>query len=148
MQSSYTPLPEPRQPVVKKWMIYAGITVILILTALSIWGIFWVATNHPTTIEAMRDIMIIALSLGTCLMGIAMIIITVMIIRLVNLLEFEIKPILQQTNETIATVKGTTAFVGQNVVKPMTKVSGYAAGVRRGLKVLFGDAKITYLIKL
>ena len=141
MQSSYAPLPEPREVVVKKWMIYAGISVTLILTTLFIWGIVWVAINQPQIIEALRDIMIIALSLGMCLMGIAMILITVMVIRLVNLLEFEIKPILQQTNETISTVKGTTAFVSQNVVKPMTKVSGYVAGVRRSLQVLFGDVK-------
>jgi hypothetical protein len=141
MQSSYAPPPEPRKQVVQKWMIYAGIAVIVVLVTLLIWGIFWVSINHPETIEAMRDIMIIALSLGACLMGVAMIIITIMIIRLVNLIEFEIKPILQQTNETIGTVKGTTAFVSQNVIKPMTKVSGYTAGLRQGIRVLFGDAK-------
>ena len=141
MQSTVVPSPESRKPLVQKWMVYAGILITLLLIGLLIWGIFWVATNQPEAIEAMRDIMIIALALGACLMGIAMIIITVMIIRLVNLIEFEIKPILQQTNETIGTVKGTTTFVTQNVVKPVTKISGYAAGLRRGLKVLFGDAR-------
>jgi hypothetical protein len=65
----------------------------------------------------------------------------VMLVRLVNTIEFEIKPILEQTNETIGTVKGTTTFVSKNVVNPVIKTTGYVAGLRRGLKVLFGDPR-------
>lgn len=144
MQSEFQaqiPANTPPKPLVSRLPVALGVIGILLLTGLFIWGIFWAATQHPDIIEALRDIVIIALALGSCLFGIAFIIMLVMIIRLVNMLEFEIKPILQQTNETINTLKGTTTFVSQNVVKPVTKASSYAAGVRRGLKVLLGDPK-------
>jgi len=64
-----------------------------------------------------------------------------MVIRLVNMLEFEIKPILERTNETIGMVRGTTVFMGDNVVKPLTTASSYMAGVRKGIKTLFGNPK-------
>ena len=131
----------PPKPLISRLPIALGVIVILLLTGLFIWGVFWAATAHPDIIEALRDMVIIALALGSCLFGIAFIIMLIMIVRLVNMLEFEIKPILQQTNETINTLKGTTTFVSQNVVKPVTKASSYAAGVRRGLKVLLGNPR-------
>lgn len=144
MQSEFqAPMPGniPPKPLVAKLPVALGVIGVLLLTGLFIWGIFWAATAHADVIEALRDIVIIALALGSCLFGIAFIIMLIMIIRLVNMLEFEIKPILQQTNETIGTLKGTTTFVSQNVVKPVTRASSYAAGLRRGLKVLLGDPR-------
>jgi hypothetical protein len=64
-----------------------------------------------------------------------------MVVRLVNMLEFEIKPILEKTNETVGMVRGTTVFVSQNVVKPVTIVGSYMAGIRQGVKTLFGDPR-------
>lgn len=130
---------QTQKPVVPRFAIVAGVIVGLILVGLFIWGVLYVATTYPATIESLRDIVIIGVSLGFCLFGVAFVVMLIMVIRLVNMLEFEIKPILQQTNETISTLKGTTSFVSQNVVKPITRVSSYAAGVQRALQVLFGD---------
>ncbi len=143
MQESYsTPLAaQNNAPLVKRGWLIAGIVVILLLTILIGWGVIWAAINHPDLLEALRDVMIIALALGSCLMGLSLILITIMIIRLVNMLEFEIKPILHQTNETLAIARGTTDFVSQSVVKPVARLSGYAAGLRRGAQALFGDPR-------
>ena len=105
--------------------------------ALCSFGLFHLA--DPAA--ALRDIFIIALALSSCLFAAILVIMLAMIIRLVNMLEFEIKPILEKTNETIGMVRGTTTFVGENVVRPVTKATAYVTGVRRGLKVLFGDPK-------
>jgi len=121
--------------------IIAGALVALILFALLIWFILWAASNHAPTIEAIRDIFLIALALESCLFGVILVIMLVMLVRLVNMLEFEIKPILEKTNETVGMVRGTTTFVGDNVVKPVTKATAYIVGVRAGLKTLFGDPK-------
>jgi membrane protein implicated in regulation of membrane protease activity len=121
--------------------IIAGVVVALILFALLIWFILWAASNYAPTIEAIRDIFLIALALESCLFGVILVIMLVMLVRLVNMLEFEIKPILEKTNETVGMVRGTTTFVGDNVVKPVTKATAYVAGVRAGLKTLFGDPK-------
>lgn len=126
---------------IKTSYIIIGVVVGLVLSGLLVWGILWAARNHPAAVEAIRDIAIIALALQTCLFGLVMVIMLVMIVRLVNMLEFEIKPILEKTNETVGMVRGTTTFVGENVVRPVTRATAYAAGVRRGLQVLFGDPR-------
>ncbi len=116
-----------------------GIIVALVLAVLFILGVIWVARTYPATIEALRDIMIIALALVSCIFGITLMLLFVMVVRLLNMLEFEIKPILEKTNETLGTVRGTTNFVSQNVVQPVTKASSYVAGFRKGIAVLFGN---------
>ena len=113
----------------------------LVLLALVIWGVIWLAQNRAAEIEAVRDIFIIFLALSSCVFGVVLVIMLIMIIRLVNMLEFEIKPILEKTNETVGMVRGTTVFVSENVVKPVTLATGYVAGIRRGLAVLFGDPR-------
>lgn len=115
-----------------------GIIVLLALVGLFIWGALWLAQNQAPTIEAVRDIFIIALALESCLFGVALIILLVMVIRLVNMVEFEIKPILEKTNETMGMVRGTSVFVSENVIKPVTKANSYMAAVRRGFKAFFG----------
>lgn len=138
-------IPEPEQPrnggPVKRWQIVLGAVIGIALLALLVWFILWAADNHPAAVEAIRDIAIIALALQVCLFGLILVIMLIMIVRLVNMLEFEIKPILEKTNETVGMVRGTTTFVGQNVVRPVTKATAYVAGVRKGLQVLFGDPR-------
>lgn len=121
--------------------IVLGIIGALVLAGLFIWGVIWLAQHKAAEVEAVRDIFIIFLALSTCLFGIVIVLLLVMVMRLVNMLEFEIKPILEKTNETIGMVKGTTTFVGENVVKPVTIVGGYVAGIRQGLKILLGDPR-------
>ena len=135
-------LPETKQNkkrLVPTLYVVLGIIALLVLAGLFIWGMVWLAQNQADNIEAVRDIFIIALALESCLFGIVLIMMLVMIVRLVNMLEFEIKPILEKTNETVGMVRGTSAFVSQNVVKPVTKASSYAAGIRRGVQALFGN---------
>lgn len=130
-----------QEPLIPTRYVVIGVIVSLVLMVLFIAFVLWAARYHALTIEALRDIFIIVLALESCIFGIALMILLVMVIRLVNMLEFEIKPILERTNETIGMVKGTTTFVSENVVKPMTTASSYAAGIRRGLKTLFGDPR-------
>ncbi len=134
------PLPERGQPrKIPTIYIVGGVILALVLLGLFTWFVIWAASNHAPTIEALRDIFIIALALESCIFGVILVIMLVMIVRLVNMLEFEIKPILEKTNETVGMVRGTTTFVGENVVKPVAKVTAYAAGIRAGFKALFGD---------
>lgn len=130
-----------QQPAISSTYVIIGIVVALILGVGLIALIVWLSSNYPAEIETIRDIFIIVLALESCLFGIILMVMMVMLVRLVNTIEFEIKPILEQTNETIGTVKGTTAFVSQNVVNPVVKATGYVVGFRRGLKVLFGDPR-------
>jgi hypothetical protein len=118
-----------------------GIIAVLVLAVLFILVVIWIAQNQAETVEALRDMMIIALALVSCIFGITLMLLFVMVVRLLNMLEFEIKPILEKTNETLGTVRGTTNFVSQNVVQPVTRASSYVAGFRKGIAVLFGDPR-------
>lgn len=130
---------QPR--TIPKLYIALGIIGAILIIGLFMWGIVALASNFSLELEAVRDIFIIALALESCLFGVVLVIMLLMIVRLVNMLEFEIKPILEKTNETVGMVRGTTTFVSQNVVSPVTKATSYAAGVRRAVQVLFGDPK-------
>jgi membrane protein implicated in regulation of membrane protease activity len=138
--SETTPTAEsPRQ--IPPAYIVLGVIVALLVVGLVSALVIWLAANFAPEIQAIRDVFIIALALQSCVFAVILVIMLLMLVRLVNMLEFEIKPILEKTNETVGMVRGTTTFVSKNVVTPVTKASSYAAGVRRGLKVLFGDPK-------
>ena len=140
-QATPTISPPPRKRLVPTLYVVIGVIVALALAGLFVWGTIWLAQNSGAEIEVIRDIFIIALALESCLFGIVLMLLLVMVIRLINTLEFEVKPILEKTNETVNMVRGTTVFVSQNVVKPVTTFGGYMAAVRRGLTVLFGDPR-------
>jgi uncharacterized membrane protein (Fun14 family) len=131
---------QPQDPgLIPRSYIIIGVIVAVILTVLLVLGIIWLASTQGATMEALRDIMIIVLALESCVFGIILMLLLLMMIRLVNMLEFEIKPILEKTNETLGTVRGTTTFVSDHVVGPVTKATSYVTGFRSGLRTLFGD---------
>jgi hypothetical protein len=136
----YQPPPQ-REELVPRTYIVIGVIVALVLAVLMILGVVWLASTQGAKMEALRDIMIIVLALESCVFGIVLMLLLLMTIRLVNMLEFEIKPILEKTNETLGTVRGTTTFVSDHVVQPVTKASSYVAGLRSGIRTLFGDPR-------
>lgn len=131
----------PREPIVPTRFIVIGVIITLVISVLFTALLVYLAMNYADTILIVRDIFIIALGLMSCLSGIVLILLLVSIIRLINMLEFELKPILLKTNETLGTIRGTTVFMSENVVRPMTTVSSYVAGLRRGITTLFGDPR-------
>ena len=112
----------------KQAMIYVGVVtlVVLIVTAVAIYYLGFVATLGQVT--RIRDIFIIFLALTSLLSGLALVILLVQVTRLTNLLQNEIKPILDSTNETVSTLRGTTAFLSNNLVEPVIKLNEYLAG--------------------
>jgi hypothetical protein len=86
----------------------------LLLIALVVTGL--VLLLQPGTDTArVRDIFIIIIQLA----------------RLILLLQNEIKPILDSTNETANTLRGTTAFLSEHLVEPVLKLNQYMAGLNR-----------------
>lgn len=137
-----TPTPvENRTEAVPTVYVVIGIVVLIVLGIALAAGILFLASNYSAELEAVRDVFIIALALESCVFGVVLLLMLIMLIRLVNTVEFEIKPILEQTNETIGTVRGTTNFVSKNVIDPVVKTKSYVVGVRQGLRSLFGDPR-------
>jgi uncharacterized protein YoxC len=71
------------------------------------------------------------------IIGIALVILVVQISLLINLLQNEIKPILETTNDTVNTLKGTTTFLSSNLLEPVIKMNEYLAGLKKLIDLLF-----------
>ncbi len=105
-----------------------GLIVVLVVGFLVALILAFTNPGAAAGVQVVRDFFIIALALEGMLMGAALIVLVVQIARLTNLLQNEIKPILEQTNDTVRTVKGTAHFVTRNVAEPVIKASGFVAG--------------------
>ncbi len=100
----------------------------LILVALIVLSVIFLL--QPSTDTArFRDVFIIFMALESIVIGLALIILIVQIARLINLLQNEIKPIIDSTNETVSTLRGTTHFLSNNLVEPVIKLNEYLAGL-------------------
>lgn len=88
-----------------------------------------------------RDIAIIILAVESIVIGVLLTVLVIQVIRLVKLLREEVMPILNSTQETVSTVRGTASFMSEHLVQPVVKVSSFTAGARRAVGILFGRGK-------
>lgn len=108
----------------------------ILLLALIILSIVFLMLAEGETTSKIRDIFIIFMALESLVIGVALIVLIVQVSSLVNLLQNEVRPMLEATNETINTLRGTTAFLGENLVEPVIKLNSYLAGLRRLLDMI------------
>jgi hypothetical protein len=134
-------LPEPTTDVQKEkvehgiriWIIIvAGVILVALIAA----SVFFLFKASPAVTTQIRDIFIIFLALEFMVLGVAVVILLIQLAKLVNLLQNEVKPILDATSETINTLKGTTDFLSENLVDPVIKLNGYMAGFKKILDLL------------
>jgi amino acid permease len=85
----------------------------------------------PETAALVRDIFIIFMALVFLLLSASLVILIIQLATLINLLQNEIKPILESTHETVNTLKGTTTFLSNNLVEPVIKLNESLAGLKR-----------------
>ena len=112
--------------------IIAGIVLILVLLGVAIFFLMQPAT--PT--DKIRDVFIIVVALESLVIGAALVILVVQLASLINLIQNEVRPILNATSETVNNLRGTVEFLGENVVEPVVKLNGYLAGLRRMLELM------------
>ena len=125
-----------RQESRRQRLMIVGIVlaVILILAMVVLAVIYLLQPGSPT--DRIRDVFIIFMALESLVLGMVLVILIVQLARLINLLQNEIKPILNSTNETVSTLRGTTEFLSDNLVEPVIKMNGYLAGLQQALKVI------------
>jgi hypothetical protein len=113
-----------------------GISVgILFVLAIIIGAIIYLAQpNAPT--EKIRDIFIIFMALEFLLIGLALVILIIQLASLINLLQNEVKPILESTNETASTLRGTAVFLSENLTEPVIQLNSYLAALRRMIELI------------
>jgi hypothetical protein len=107
----------------------------ILLLALIILSIIYLL-NPGTDTARFRDVFIIFMALESIIIGLVLIILVVQIARLINLLQNEIKPILDSTNETVSTLRGTTQFLSDNIAEPIIKLNEYFAGLQSFIKLI------------
>lgn len=112
--------------------IITGIVFILVLLGVAIF--FLLQPGTPT--DKIRDVFIIVLALESLIIGAALVVLVVQLASLINLIQNEVRPILNATSETVNTLRGTVEFLGENVVEPVVKLNGYLAGLRRMLELM------------
>jgi hypothetical protein len=144
MTNATTPpqIPAPQQDVVdeitrrrrRNIIIVVSIGAVLFLAILlfSIWYLL-----QPTTkTEQIRDVFVIFMALETLIIGVALVVLVVQLATLINLLQNEVRPMLESTNETMNTLRGTTAFLSENLVQPVIKLNEYLAGLQRVFELM------------
>ena len=129
--------PEPQEltPEQRRTMI-AMIVVLILVIALILGSIFWLANQPPLKVAMIRDIFIIWMAIMSLLVSLVLVILMVQMARLINLLQNEIKPILDSINQTTSHVRGTSVFLGDNLTEPVIKANEYIAGFAQFLSVL------------
>jgi hypothetical protein len=115
--------------------IIATVAGVLIVVALGFGG--YELFVHPDWAEVLRDIFIILMAVESLAIGILLIVLIVQVINLTKLLQEEVLPILNSTNQTVDTVKQTTSFVSDVVVSPLVNAASTISAVRGGLKAIF-----------
>ena len=117
---------EPQSTGKKAALIIGG----LLILSLIVVGLV-LLLQPGTDTGRVRDIFIIFMALEFLLIGGVMIILIIQLARLTLLLQNEIKPILESTNETANTLRGTTAFLSEHLVEPVLKLNQYLAGLNK-----------------
>lgn len=120
-----------------KAMTVVGIIVGVVLGLVVLGGGGYLLITNPETTAVLRDVFIIVLALESIVIGALLSILIFQIQNLTRLLQEEIKPILDSTNETVSTVRGTATFVSENVVSPMIEAASYVSAARKVLALLF-----------
>jgi hypothetical protein len=85
-----------------------------------------------------RDVAIIVLAVESIVIGILLAFLSLQIYLLVRLIRDEIKPMLDSTNETVNTMRGTTVFVSETVVSPVIKGLSYLSALQGIARSLIG----------
>jgi hypothetical protein len=95
---------------------------------------------HPVLLlDAWQVILYIAIILVALASLVALALIAMLVLEvlaLVRAVRGEIKPLIDQAQQTVKTVQGTTEFVSAGLVKPAIQTASIAAGVARTISVL------------
>jgi hypothetical protein len=123
----------------QRWIMAGMITAAVIILAGIIVAII-ALTKYPEVATNVRDIFIILMAFESLIIGAALVVLVIQIASLINLMQNEVKPILQSTSETVNTLRGTTEFLSENLVEPVIKLNSYLAGLRKFFDI-FGSKK-------
>lgn len=118
-------------------IVVAGLVLLSIVVLITV----AMLRQDAETTSKIADVFIVFMALQSLIIGLVLIILIVQLARLINLLQHEIKPIVESTNETVSTLRGTTQFLSDNVSEPVIKINEYMAGVSEFFKIIRPNRK-------
>jgi hypothetical protein len=125
--------PDNAGPTPKQRALIIGGILLLLLVLGGVVALAVALVSNPSQTETIRDVVIIFMALEFLFVGLAMIILIVQLARLTALIQNEVRPILDSTNETVSTLRGTTTFLSEHLVSPVVRANSSWAAVRRML---------------
>ena len=123
------------EPSLRKLAVSLVVIMLLLVAGLVLFGMFLL--RNPDLTRTLRDLVIIVLALEMLVMGIAIIVVTIQLARLLHLIRYEIKPILEQASDTIVALRSIVRLVNDNVAAPVVKLGGTLAGAVRFLRIIW-----------
>jgi len=107
----------------KRYIIISLLVIVFVIALVVTALIFLLKEDNKALTEQLRDVFIIFMALESLIIGIALVVLIVQLSTLINLLQNEIRPIINSTNETVNTIKGTARFVSDNLAEPVIKIN-------------------------
>lgn len=127
----------PSAEVMKKRTIALIVIISLVVIAgLVVGAVFLLDKDNADKTSQVRDVFIIFMALETLVVGIALIILVIQLAILTNLIQNEVKPILESTTETVNNLKGTVRFLSNNLTEPVIKINQSLAMAKRFIDLL------------
>lgn len=117
--------------------VLGGVVLVIFVIGLLL-ALFSDVDATAARVQIIRDIFLIILALQSIVIVVALIVLILQVSKLINLLRNEVMPILNNTQDTLQSAKGTVEFVGKNVSEPIVKVGGFFAGLQVLFRELFG----------
>lgn len=114
-----------------RWVMIGIIAFTLAILAGLAYLVIALSGQPADATARIRDIFIILMALEFLVIGVALVVLIIQLASLINMLQNEVKPILNSTRETVANLKGTTKFLSDNMVEPVIKLNEYLAGIKK-----------------
>ncbi len=114
----------------------------VVLALLIAFVVYLLSPGTPT--DRIRDIFIIFMALEGLVIGVALLVLVVQLAVLINLIQHELRPILDSTTQTVQTLQGTATFLSEHVAEPVIKLNETVAAlgaIVTALKFVRGRSK-------
>lgn len=121
----------PQEEIRRQRKIMVGVIIFALIIIIGLIAAVYFLVQPTTDTAKIRDVFIIFMALESIILMLVMVIMIFQLAILINLLKNEVKPILETTNETVSTLRGTTKFVSDNVAEPIIRLNEYLAGFQQ-----------------
>lgn len=139
IRPSPPPVSTPEEQAQRRKLVITIVAGVILFLGLVVGSVYLLLL--PTTqTDKIRDVFIIFMAVESLLIGLVLVILMVQLAQLINLLQNEIKPILNSTNETVSTLRGTAIFLSDNLAEPVMKLNEFLAAFN-SLRGIFGATK-------